>query len=351
MIIKGKSRGNGAQLGRYLVTPLENERVQVIEVRGVSADNVPEAVIEMDALAAGSRCDKPLYHASINTRAKERMTDEQRLIAIDRLEAALGLTGQPRVVVSHVKKGREHCHIVWSRIDTERNRAISDSFNYRKHEEVARELEREFGHERVQGAHAERDGEPRPERTPSYHEMQQGKRTGLGAERVKEEITRLWQATSTGKEFAAALEKAGYVLARGDRRSFVVVDRKGGVHSLARRIEGARIKDVRERLADIDARELPSVPEAKKIQQERMLEGKEWATKSGMVEQQGSAMDWVRMAQEYRKARREQTDRKQEKGEADELRMKIRQEFLRQFGRDMEGERGEDFTLERTRSR
>ena len=57
-------------------------------------------------------------------------------------------------------------------LDQERNCAIPDSFNYRKHEEVARDLERRFGHARVQGAHAEREGVERPPRTPSMIEMQ-----------------------------------------------------------------------------------------------------------------------------------------------------------------------------------
>ena len=89
------------------------------------------------------------------------------------------MTGQPRVVVVHEKEGREHCHIVWSRIDLDRMAAISDSHNYRKHEEVARALEKEFGHERVQGAHVERDGKQRPDRTPSHAEMLQADRTGV----------------------------------------------------------------------------------------------------------------------------------------------------------------------------
>src|ERR1019366_10486150 len=97
-------------------------------------------------------CKKPFYHASINTRADEHLTPEQRMQAIDRLEKDLGLTGQPRAVVVHEKEGREHCHIVWSRIDLDKMRTISDSHNYRKHEEVAPSLEREFGDERVQGA-------------------------------------------------------------------------------------------------------------------------------------------------------------------------------------------------------
>ena len=126
-----------------------------------------------------AQTEKSLYHASINTRASERMTDEQRIRAIDVLEEKLGLTGQPRTVVVHEKKGREHTHVVWSRIDVEHMRAIPDSHNYRKHEEAARQLEREFGHERVQGAHAEREGKERPERRPSHGELQQSKRSGL----------------------------------------------------------------------------------------------------------------------------------------------------------------------------
>jgi hypothetical protein len=72
VIIKGKARGNGAQLGRYLVTPGKNERVEVVEVRGVAAPDVPGAVREMDAVSICTRTGKPLYHASINTRADER---------------------------------------------------------------------------------------------------------------------------------------------------------------------------------------------------------------------------------------------------------------------------------------
>ena len=84
------------------------------------------------------------------------------------------------MVVVHEKEGREHCHIVWSRIDLDRMAAISDSHNYRKHEEVARELEREFGHERVQGAHVERDGKrDGPSEPRAIAEMLQAERTGI----------------------------------------------------------------------------------------------------------------------------------------------------------------------------
>ena len=47
---------------------------------------------------------------------------------------------------------------MWSRADLDHMRAIRCDHNYRTHELVARELEREFGHARVQGVHVERDG-------------------------------------------------------------------------------------------------------------------------------------------------------------------------------------------------
>lgn len=243
----------------HLLRTDTNERAEVKELRGVAAGNIRGALKEMEAVAAGAQTTKPFYHASINTRAEERLTDEQRMIAIDKLEETLGLTGQPRVVVVHEKEGREHCHVVWSRIDQERMTAISDSHNYRKHELVSRTLEREFGHERVQGAHVERDGKERPTRTPSHSEMLQGDRTGIGAKEAKAYMTEIWQHARTGKEFRTAIEKDGWTLARGDRRDFVAIDPMGGIHSIARRIEGARVADIRKRFSDIDPRQLPSV--------------------------------------------------------------------------------------------
>jgi Relaxase/Mobilisation nuclease domain len=246
-----------------------NERAEVKDIRGTAADDLAGALKEMEAVSAGARTDKPFYHASINTRADERLTDEQRMRAIDRLEEALGLSGQPRVVVIHEKHDREHCHIVWSRIDLDRMAAISDSHNYRKHEEVARGLEREFGHQRVQGAHIERDGKNRPERTPSHREMLQAERHGLAIDEAKAFMAGIWKTTKNGKEFQAALEKKGWILARGDRRDFVAIDPHGGLHSIARRVHGARAADVRQRFADIDPMSLVSVTEAKQVQRER----------------------------------------------------------------------------------
>ena len=269
MIIKGNSCSGAGRLAIHLTRTDTNERAEVTELRGVAANDLRGALQEMEAIASGTRCTKPFYLASIDPRADERLTEEQRTKAIDRLEAELGLTGQPRVVVVHVKDGRDHCHIVWSRIDIERMTTISDSHNYRKHELVARELEREFGHERVQGVHIERDGKPRPERTPSHAEMLQSERTGLSPQEIKDRVTDIWQRTDNGSAFAVALWEEGFTICRGDRRDFVLIDPMGGTHSLARCVEGAKTKDIRARMADLDPAHLPSVAEGKEIQYAR----------------------------------------------------------------------------------
>src|ERR1700676_373538 len=105
MVIKGTSCAGARRLAVHLTRTDTNERAEVKEVRGVAAEDLRGALLEMEAVASGTRSTKPFYHGSINTRADERMTDEQRRHAIDRLEAELGLTGQARVVVVHVKEG------------------------------------------------------------------------------------------------------------------------------------------------------------------------------------------------------------------------------------------------------
>jgi hypothetical protein len=261
MIIKGKSRSRPMKLALHLENTEQNEKVTLLETRGTIADDLRGALVEMHAHAAGTMCEKPLYHAAINPDG--RLTPEQRNEAIDALEAKLGFEGHPRAVVAHEKYGREHFHVVWSRIDIERMRAVSDSHNYRKHEEVSRDLERRFGHDRVQGAHHERDGAKRPDRTPSRAELRQEERTGIKGKQVKEEVTAIFRASDNADAFKAALADKGYILAQGDRRDFVVVDSRGGVHSLARRIDGMKAAELRSFMSPIDRDGLPTADQAR----------------------------------------------------------------------------------------
>lgn len=270
MVIKGGARGGPADLAKHLKRTDENERVTLIGAHGLEAQDIAGALAEMHRLGSeASTARRTLYHASINVGVNDPMTEERWAISRQALMEARGAKDQPFIEVEHEKKGRIHRHIVWLNIDLEHGRAISDSHNYRQHEEVARTLERQFGHDLVQGAHVERDGE-RPERTPSYAEMQQAKRSGIDPQEAKEFASRLWQTTDSGKAFAAALDESGWILARGDKRDFVLIDPSGETHSLGRRV-GEKAAAVRERMADLDPASLPSVEQAKATQQERQL--------------------------------------------------------------------------------
>ena len=225
----------------------------------------------MEESAEATRCQKPLYHANIDPDRKVRMTAEQWQRSIDALEEKLGLQDHARAVVMHVKHGREHIHVVWNRIDLETMRAVRDSHNYRKHELVSRELEREFGHDRVQGAHIERGDQARPERTAPKWAMQQGERLKIDPRQVKAQVRELWEASDGGRSFAAALSENGFILAKGDRRDFMVIDQAGGGHSLGR-LTDAKAAALRARMADLDRDALPTVEQAAATMRNRPAE-------------------------------------------------------------------------------
>jgi hypothetical protein len=264
MIISGGSRANWRYFARHLTNAKDNDRVEVIELRGLAADSVFEAFREMDEIARWTRCGNFFYHGDINPREGDSMTREQAVIAADRLQKNLGLEGQPRIMVEHVKEGRQHWHIAVLRIDMDTLTAISDSHNYKIHAQTSRELEREFGHAPVRDILIGED--QRPERRPKNWEKLRGGKSGLDPENIKAEVTELWHEADSGKAFAAALADAGYVLCRGDKRDFCVIDPAGHEHSLARRIEGMKAAELRAFMADIDRDALPTVAEGRERQ-------------------------------------------------------------------------------------
>jgi len=256
MIIKGGSRKSASFFAKHLMKTEDNERVSIAEMKGLYAEDLPEAFRELKALSKATRAENYFYHASINPREDERLTPEQWEFAVDRLERNLGLDGHARFQVEHEKEGRTHRHIVWSRINPDTMTTTPDSNNYLAHVKTRDELEREFNHQQ----------------TPIPPERSQGTRildwenfraaeSGIDPKEVKAEVTALWQRSDSGAAFVAALEESGYTLCRGDK-GYCIIDQAGDVHSLARRIESVKTAEVRARLFDTPLETLPSVAEA-----------------------------------------------------------------------------------------
>lgn len=256
MIIKGGSRKSGAFFAKHLMKTEDNERVSIAEMKGLYAEDLPEAFRELKALAKATRAENYFYHASKNPREDERLTPEQWDFAVDRLEHNLGLDGHARFQVEHEKEGRTHRHIVWSRVDSDSMTIVSDSNNYLAHVKTRAELEREFDHQQ----------------TPIPPERSRGSRildwegfraqeSGIDPKQVKAEVTTLWQRSDSGAAFAAALKESGYTLCRGDK-GYCIIDQAGDVHSLTRRVEGVKTAEVKARLSDTPLETLPSVAES-----------------------------------------------------------------------------------------
>ncbi|HTR78519.1 MAG TPA: relaxase/mobilization nuclease domain-containing protein [Gemmatimonadaceae bacterium] len=273
MIIKGGSRTYWRNFADYLMTAKDNERVSLVEIRGLAAETVLEGFRELDLLGRGTRSRKFYYHASINPREGEELTPEQWEEAVDRLEENLGLAGQPRMRVRHDKDGRApHEHVVWSRVDTDTMTVIPDSHNFDIHMRTADALEKAFAHQRTQR------GRGREGRSPEDWEHPRGQESGIEPRDVSRELTGLWQRADSGQAFAAAIEEHGYILAKGDRRDFVVVDPAGDDHSLSRRIEGATASEIRKRMVDVDRAALPTVAAARAMARDRAGESTDGRT-------------------------------------------------------------------------
>jgi hypothetical protein len=239
MIISGKARQNGTQLGRYLTAQGANENVTVLEVRGTASRDPARAVQEMSLRAELTQKGvKGLYHAHIAPAyGEDVMTPEQWQHAADVLEKELGFDAQNRIIVLHDKKGKLHAHIVWQR--EKDGRLLSDSHSYKAHDRARATLEQELGHRRT---------------------LQPGE--------AKQELTQLWEASTTGADFQRAAEVRGYRLAReyqterGATRPYAVETPDGQKLDLARQIVGAKTADLRAKLAAIEE----SLPRAAELE-------------------------------------------------------------------------------------
>lgn len=294
MIVKGAARAGATQLGNYLMRMYASadlsEYTELLELqspwatletpdRDRAAGQLVHTFRDWQTLAEGTKQGRDgLYHAQISPAATYQMTPEQWIRAADILGDELGLQNQPRAIVLHGGEDRPHIHVVWARTDIDTMKFYSDSYNYVAHEEASKRMELEFGHEFVPGKHAKRDRDMQPEfprADMNTDEWQQAERTGLDPLARKEQITALRQQSDSAPAFKAALEEQGYVLAKGDRRGFVLVDEAGEIYSLTRQIRDIKEADVREFMKGIDRDSLPTVAQAEEIQQQRMEETKQ----------------------------------------------------------------------------
>src|SRR3954471_7699020 len=266
MVVKGNLHADGQKLAAYLITGKKGERAELIELRGFASSDIRDAFIDVHIQAAeATQCEKPFFHSYVRLPEDEELFREQWKHAADRIEKQLGFDGQGRAIAFHHQPGgNTHMHIAWSRIDLEQHRARDPGLYKNKLKEIARELECELGLTRIS---SERPAGHKT-RAPGRKEFEQARRLGTGIAGIREAIRACWDSAKNGRSFMAALAAHGLVLARGERRDFVIIDHAGGLHALSKRITGATAAQIRARLADLDPAALPSVGQVKMQQAE-----------------------------------------------------------------------------------
>lgn len=265
MIIQGKTHPKASVLSNYLSKTGQNEKAELKEVYGTVANDIKGALFEMELIASGTRCKNHMYHVSINPRENENLTPEQWARAIDLLAENLRLDGHQRVVVEHIKEGRQHMHVAWSRIDIEKMTAVRLSKNYKNHELTARQLEKEFGHTRVQGVHIEREGK-RPFRAFSNGDLEKLKRLGINILKMREESKKQALQIKEKYAFIRILKKFDLILAYKDENKFVLVDLLGKSHQPIKLIKSLNVRELQSVFQEIGIKNLPPIEKAKENQ-------------------------------------------------------------------------------------
>jgi hypothetical protein len=212
----------------YLITPSENDAIEVFDIRGTAHGSVLNSLLEMNLTSELTKSDKGLYHAQICPAYGEDKAMDQNdwLKAAAILEDELKLSGQKRVIVLHEKQGRTHAHVVWERYDHDKGKMISDSYSRLAQDRARKTMERVLVQQQT------------PDRNKRRPDM-------------KRELTALWQQANTGAEFLKAAREKGYTVAWcRNRRPFMVVDKEGRSFDLVRNLEGVRTSQLRETLKE-----------------------------------------------------------------------------------------------------
>ncbi|MEP1932174.1 MAG: relaxase/mobilization nuclease domain-containing protein [Nisaea sp.] len=256
MILKASQRGHGRKLAQHLLNYIENDFVEVHQVSGFLSDDVTGAFREVENIAKGTRCKQPFFSVALNPPADAGATVAMFEAAADRIAKEIGLTDQPRVLVFHEKEGRRHAHLVISRIDAESMTAINLPHFKNRLKTLSCDLFLEHGWKLPDGL---RDRTQKSPTNVTLAEWQAAKRRGKNALDQKKLIQQCLAASDGQAGFEAALSEHGYILAKGNRRSHVVVCHDGEVLAVAR-ATGLKAKKVRELLGEADS--LPSVDQA-----------------------------------------------------------------------------------------
>ena len=286
-----RGRGGGALARHFLQVGDGQQRVRVVDIRGLAAASTleagrPEAAVregfrELDEISAHGRTDRWCHHVHVDPPPEDPDPRGTAAHFLRLYEQEFQLGDQARIVVEHEKGGRVHWHAAYTLIGEDGRMVDGLSHHHRRSEKVARITEVERVLPLTKGAHnrsviaalrregrndvavemeragLDRGGRARAAESPQ--ERAQRERSGAPAPReIGEACLAAWREAGSTTDLRDSLERRGLLLRQGEKGP-VVIDRSGAAHSIIRRlgeaskrIEGERIraKTVRAFLAE-----------------------------------------------------------------------------------------------------
>lgn len=147
---------------------------------------------------------KAVLHVSLSAAPGEKLTDEQWREIGQRYLRGMGFTDNQFIITRHTDTEHEHIHILANRI-THSGEVVSDGQDYKRQETIMREIERDYGLQRVAPSiEAER-------KAPTKGEIEQALRTGQPS--TRQQLQQLCDAAAKGcgsfTEYVERLEAVG----------------------------------------------------------------------------------------------------------------------------------------------
>lgn len=210
---------------------IQKEGGRIID-KNMAGENPRELAAEFGAIRSlRPTLGKAVLHVSLSAAPGETITDEQWREIGKRYMDGMGLDKNQFVMTRHADTEHDHIHIVANRIRFDGS-VTSDSHDYKRQEVIMREIEREYGLQRVASSiEAER-------KAPTRGEIEQGVRTGQPS--TRQQLQQLCDAAAKGchsfTEYQERLEAAGVEL--------VPVAQLGGakLSGLSYRLDGVTMK-------------------------------------------------------------------------------------------------------------
>jgi Relaxase/Mobilisation nuclease domain len=285
MIIKGtsvKSRKHSTYLANHLLNANDNEICEVWDIDGHAKPNDLKAAIgdfyDMVSLTRGGK--NGLFMLSFNPEMGEKMSKENYFHAIAEAEKRFGLEGQPKAVVRHFKRDRDHIHVVWQTTDTETRKIKPNIYFFkRKSMALARDLEMELGHKRVSNEKSFKSYSDKDRERAKIDASQ------LQPDKRKMIIQEAFKNSKNSFEFTESINSIGLSPAKG-KVGICLVDVAGQSYNLEKELKKTVSQKDLSNFFKSQSKVLPNVDDLIKAQNSKEL-NKQRTKKSKAILQEG----------------------------------------------------------------